>query len=148
MGERVVKRSNPLSGTVGKFRQFLLLKQEGVELKRREDLLKKDLLATAETEGTEDETGSQVFNLDEPITDGQKNFTGFTRQRRVSTSLNEERTELFLNAAGLLEAAQRTEVVLDHDKVFALQQEGKITESDLDSFFDTTITWAFVPKKA
>jgi hypothetical protein len=69
------------------------------------------------------------------------------RERRVSVGLDEEATETLLHTKGLKDRVFKevTTTVLDQDELYVLQQEGLITEEELDALFTENVSFAFKP---
>ena len=143
---RVIQR-RPKTGVVATFLQFLHLQAEERVLKTRREKLKTELTTVAEEYGEADDKGHLVHSLDSPVEFEGKSYSGFMKQRRVSSSFNEETAEEILRKREVYEDALSTQVYLDQDKVYRLQQEGRISEDDLDAMFEENVTWAFVPVK-
>jgi hypothetical protein len=103
-----------------------------------------------EKEGEEDEKGSYFLNLESPIEMHGQTFVSVKKERRVSQNFLAEDAEKYLKAKGLLKAAQTTVTpepytFLDQDKIYVLNQQGKLTDDELDSFFEDQVTWALKP---
>lgn len=134
------------------FLQHLTLKHEGKTLTNRSESLKKRLkewLPTA-PEAYENDKGSKFVDLDEPVQVGGKTYTGM-ELRRVSGKVvfNEETAEKVL----LRKVRKDPDIVvdasssyIDQDKIARLHQEGRITDKELESMFETgDPTYAFWP---
>lgn len=143
---RVIHR-RPKVGTTAKFLQFLTLQAEEKVLKKRREDIKTDLTEYIEEHGETDDKGHLLHSLETPLQFDGKSYSGFMKQRRVSTSFNEEVAEERLRRHGVYDEALSTQVYIDQDKVYRLQQEGRLPEADLDAMFEETVTWAFVPVK-
>lgn len=136
------------------------------------------LFPLLETHGEVDDKGSFILTFPEAVTvqtldsKGVKKattYTGIKRERRSNFVLEEDKAEAWLEKNGLLEQVQITvetkswswdfnqdkmvlektsDVRLNQDALYLLNQEGKIPDKTLDSFFEEKITWALVPIKA
>lgn len=124
--------------------EWALLKKKVDADTRRMNLLRDSMMLIVADKGEVDEKGSLFLDV-EPITVGDQTFGTIKRERRVSVSLDEDATETLLDSKGLLGRAQKTVVVLDHDEIYVLQQEGLITEAELDALFVERESWAFKP---
>ena len=93
----------------------------------------------------EDEKGSQFLSLPEPFEFGGSTYTSLKREKRSSQVFLEEEAEALVRSKGLWEQASTTITVLDQDKIFILNQEGKISDDEIDELFDEKVTWALIP---
>lgn len=129
-----------------KVAQYLLLNQEIADRKSMQGNLKAELepyLQEAETNAR----GSHVIPFDEPLKVGDKQYASLQRVKKTSKVLNEERTLEFLRKDQAFECAIVTVEHVDQDVLWDLFVNGGLTREELDSFFDTNITWAFSPTK-
>jgi hypothetical protein len=94
----------------------------------------------------------RTLRLSEPLTFSSYNATGkmtekevvgIKRQRRETTTLNVERVMKLLDDKDLVADCTTTEVVLNEDAVLAANFEGKITDEEMASLWDTSETFAF-----
>lgn len=136
------------------------------------------LFPLLEAHGEPDDKGSLILTFPEAVTvntvtaQGVKKattYTGLKKERRANFVLEEDKAEAWLEKNGLLEQVQITvetkswswdfnqdkmvlekteDVRLNQDALYLLNQEGKIPDKTLDSFFEERITWALVPIKA
>lgn len=140
------------------FVQFVALRDEVKELSARQNEAKSRVMAEIERQGYADDQGHQYIDLDVPI----EGIKSLKREKRVTSTLNEERTEAFLRQRkavidgkkqSLLDRCTTTIVVLDEEKIlqalYEEDDEGKplLTQEDIDGFFDQKVTYAFVPKR-
>lgn len=99
---------------------------------------------------TVNENGSQIVEFAEPVLVDGKKVLGLENRRTVRSELDLDLVDEWLDS---LPEAQRealsrklykkvVEHVFQPDALFALQQEGVITEEQLDALFSTTETWA------
>lgn len=129
--------------------QFLVLKSETAELTARQNEVKDRLKAEIERQGYSDDMGHQYIDLDEPV-DG---VATLKREKRVTSTMNHERTEALLRRKSLWDACTTTVVVIDEDKILSAlyeqDEKGKplLLQEDVDSMFDQTITYAFIPMR-
>lgn len=133
------------TGVEGKTQQYLSLGEEIKALEARRNALKKDLGAVVDDNGDADDKGSLFLELDTPIVVGNKTYTHLKRERRSSPQFLEEKAEEWLHTNGLWDEATETITVIDQDKLYVLNQQERIPDDVLDSFFEDKITWAFVP---
>lgn len=142
---RTVRRRSTGSTIVGKLQQFLALKDEVKTSTTRLDSLKKDLTKHVAEHGEVDDKGHRNFVLPEPLEYGEKSYTGFQQQRRVTQSFNDEAAEELLKRRDLWERAVVMVPQIDQNEVFVLNQEGLLTDDELDSLFVERETFAFRP---
>ena len=116
-----------------------------------EGKLKKELMQHLESEGVPEGEGHRVIELDAPeeyfaVKNGQpqpKQVTGIKRQRRVSNTLNEERTMALLKRKDLLDQCTEVVVVLNEDAILAANYGEQITDDELAALYDESETFAF-----
>lgn len=129
------------------FREHIVLKLQGATLTVRAEALKDRLKEKFSDFSNvyENENGSKFFDFPETITDGKNDYKGMELRRSAPVTFNEEKAELILRRAGVYEEALTP--VIDQEKIARLQQEGKISESDMDEMFETGERWSFYPVK-
>jgi len=142
-----------------KVAQYLLLNEEMKSLKAQQAKLKEELepaLLAAETNAR----GSHVLPFSQNVSVGGVNYTNLQRVRKESKVLNEERAVEFLyemardrspDGIPFKESKWFDPIVtvehIDQDELWNLFVQDEITQEELDSLFDITITWAFQPTK-
>lgn len=188
---RSVHRSpSTLGGIYAKISQHILLKAESEALKARYEHLRDDIMAYLDLHGEVDERGSKSIALPAHVLSAGKEYSSVKRERRVSTSFDEDAAESLLLPKGLLPSVQRTIVTInstmpvessfgvgedghtvrlftgesspgavvdvpeavvswstsiDQNEVYVLNQEGLITDAELDSLFVENVTFAYKP---
>jgi hypothetical protein len=162
-------------------------KAESEALKKRYEQLRDEIMTYLDKHGEVDEKGHKTLALPTPVLVAGKEFGSVKRERRVSTSFDEEAAEALLSPKGLLSRVQRTIVtinstmeiestfgvaeghsvrlfpadgtksvevpeasvswvtVLDQNEVYVLNQQGLITDKELDSLFVENETFAYKP---
>jgi len=175
------------AGIVGKITQHLVCKAESEALKTRYEHLRDEIMTYLDKHGEVDEKGHKTLELPQPVLVAGKEFGSVKRERRVSTSFDEEAAEALLSPKGLLSRVQRTIVtinstmaiessfgvsedghtvrlfndtalggevpeasvswvtVLDQNEVYVLNQQGLITDEELDSLFVEHESFAYKP---
>jgi hypothetical protein len=130
-----------------KTRQFLALKFQETEIVTRKNKLRDEVSVHVDAHGDLDEKGSKFWKLDPPIEVNGQKFTEVKRERRVSTTLDSEKAEELAAAKGIRDRIfkQVTTEVLDQDELFVLNQEGVISDEELDGLFVETESFAFKP---
>ena len=156
------------------FRVWAREKEAEANAKSVKERIRTDsLFPMIEALGSEDDKGSLVLLFDKPVpvtsvnADGVRKsvtYVGVKKERRASPKFLEDVATEWLKANRLLNKVQvlvktivkrpgeEEEVTLsdylDQDAIYVLNQEGKIDDATLDSFFEDEITWALVPVKA
>lgn len=128
------------------FAQHISLKTQMAPVGRRVEALKKSLKDWLEKKprGTYvNENGSVFYDLPVPVVAGGKTFTGMELRRSAPVTFDEEEAEKILKKKDVYDEALSS--YIDQDKVYALFQEDKITEKDLDKIFVEGESWAFWP---
>lgn len=101
--------------------------------------------------GEPDENGNIVWTFDNPLTtDDAGQYLGFKLQRRVSEYTDDERAMEILEEHGLGPRCVRyiTVAEIDYDEMYAANQEGVISDDEIDSIISIDETWALVKVKA
>lgn len=142
------RRTPRPTGFLAQVKEFLVVRNEEVEFKKRKEFLRDKLSAVVQEKGEQDEKGSFILDLEQPLEVGGKTYTSLKHERKVSQQFLEDAAEEWLESNGLLAEAQETvtTVVLDHDAIYRLNQEGKIPDEVLDSWFEDKISYAFKPQ--
>lgn len=109
-----------------------------------EDGYKKDLMSVLAESGEEQEGGHRLIVLPTSIDFGTKSITGIKRQRRVSTSLNEDKVMRYLEKHDLVESCTTTITVINEDAILAANFDGRIPDKDLKSLYEESESFAFV----
>ena len=136
------------AGIVAKFAQWATLKHEVTEVTKRQNKLRDEISAFVEANGYVDDKGSYLYDLPEPITAGGKTYTTIKRQRKVRTFFKEDEAEALLKSKGedvYRSALTIPEPYLDQDKVYVLNQQGVLTDEEIDSLFGEKEDFAFTP---
>lgn len=101
------------------------------------------------------ENGSQIIEFPEPVAvDGVK-VTGLENRRTAVTELDLDKVDEWLDS--LDEETRKahfkklfkpvTDYVFQPDALFALQQQGKLTEAQMDAMMTTSVSWALCVTK-
>ena len=145
----------PVSDVTKSFHEYLyhwkIAKAAADKRDRAKGVIKQWFEAGADGKATINESGSQVYEFDEPLLiDGTK-FLGVENVRRESTTLDLDKLDDLLDTKDPKVRSRVvkkvTEYVVDPDEVFALNQEGVITDAELDALYTTEVTWALGVKK-
>jgi hypothetical protein len=135
--------------------KYLLLAQEIKDAKAQQEAVKEQLapyLDNAEPNAR----GSLVIGFEEPLEVFGQKYKGLQRVRKESKVLNEERVIEYIlecTSAGRKDGMVNGIKVLhqtwevDQDGLWEMFVNDMLTQEELDSFFDTTVTWSFLPTK-
>jgi hypothetical protein len=136
--------------------QYLLINAEIKELKKQQERLKDELepaLLGAETNAR----GSHVIKFAEPLVIDGVRYASLQKVRKESKVLNEERAIAWLDERARDASPDRipfkdsdwyspivTVQHIDQDALWNLFVQDKISQEELDSFFDITESFAFM----
>lgn len=132
---------------IGKVREFLVLKFQETQIVSRKNHLRDEISEYVDANGETDEKGSKFWELPAPIEVNGQKFTSVKREKRTSVSLAEDLVEALLEQKNLKGRVYKevTTTVLDQDELYVLNQEGLITDEELDSLFVENVSFAFKP---
>jgi hypothetical protein len=101
-------------------------------------------------DGREDENGHRWLDFEEELTVEGKTYKAICAQRRISSSIDLDATESLSKELNLYDEVFPVKEVrqFDEDKLYALNQQGKITDAQLDSLITEVETFAIVPVKS
>jgi hypothetical protein len=130
-----------------KTRQFLALKFQETQIVTRKNKLRDEISVYVDNVGEVDEKGSKFWTLPTPVEVNGQKFTEVKRERRVSVGLDEEAVEALVTSKGIRDRVfkQVTTEVLDQQELYVLNQEGLLSDDELDSLFTETVSFAFKP---
>lgn len=123
--------------------QYLEIGEQEKQLAKRKADIKKELSFAAE-DSEPDGSGHLTQYFDNPLEFGGKDVLGFQKQRRVSTTFNEDRAEGLCKDKGLADEQYLSwESYVDQDKISRLYAEDLLTDEEYESLLDQNVTWAF-----
>lgn len=98
--------------------------------------------------GEPDENGNIIWYFDESLNLGET-YRGLMLQRRVSEYTDEDKVLAILEDTGLHSRCVTYITIpeIDLDEVYACNQEGLITDEEIDSMIEVKETWALVKVK-
>jgi hypothetical protein len=101
-------------------------------------------------DGREDENGHRHLDFDSPLTIGGKAWSGITAQRRISASIDLDKVEALVRARGLYDQVFPEVRIrqFKEDVLYILNQQGKITDAELDALITENVSFAIVPVKS
>lgn len=114
-----------------------------VHLTELKELLKPWILENGEL----DEDGNYVWEFPAPINLGDKSYTGLMAQRRVSEFINEEKADALVTKYGLEDRCLTLVTEIDFDALYAANQEGIISDEEIDDIIELNETYALVKIK-
>lgn len=132
---------------IEKVRQFLLLKFQETQVVTRKNYLRDEISAYVDAAGETDEKGNKFWKLPTPIEVNGQTFTEVKREKRTSIGLDEDAVDTLVNEKGVRDRVYKevTTTVLDQDELYVLNQEGVITDEELDALFTEKVSYAFKP---
>lgn len=128
---------------------YLLLNAEEKALKAKKERLKAELEPYLQ-QAEENSKGSKVIAFGEPLEIDGTRYKSLQKVRKESKVLNEERVLEW--AYRVLTEYDRERLIktvqhVDQDVLWDLFVAEELAQEELDSFFETTVTWAFSPTK-
>jgi hypothetical protein len=132
---------------VEKVRQFLVLKFQETQVVTRKNHLRDEISAYVDASGETDEKGSKFWDLPAPIEVNGQKFVSVKREKRTSIGLDEDAVDNLVNTKGIRDRVFKevTTTVLDQDELYVLNQEGLISDEELDALFTENVSYAFKP---
>lgn len=125
---------------------FLYYRDVEADAKNKKDKARSSLKNHVAENGDTDSDG-HIRWLFEPVTINGVTYNGLMNQRRVSTRIDEERAIALAKKAGVLEQITSYEPVYDFDQLYVLNQEGRISDEELDSIVEVAESYALIPIK-
>jgi hypothetical protein len=125
-----------------------LLKDDGVKAlsiqKEAERLL---ILEFLQENGEQDQAGHFWINWPDDPVEGR--VKGIKAEKRVTKTLDPERTEEYLKGRKLYSKCTETITILSEEKILGLAfgPNAVISEADLEKLYDVSETYAFVPQR-
>ncbi len=121
--------------------QFMGTKHMVTEATARMNTIKQTLMDYIADNGIEDGDGHQWVTVD--------GHGSIKRERRVSSSLDENAAKAWLRKRGRLAECLKRVVVtrFDEDQFLAVLYEEDVSDAERKRLYDETITYAFVPGK-
>lgn len=155
-----ISQSSDNPAIKAKVAAYLLLNKEIADRKAAQENIKSELepyLQQAETNAR----GSHVIPFSEPLEIAGKRYASLQKTKKVSRVLSEQRVIDFLmervnsedeHWAGWDDLVSNSGVIVtvqhvDQDVLWDLFVNDLISQEELDSFFDETVTWSFNPTK-
>lgn len=134
----------PLPEELKKAHLYLLFSSEEAEKKSKKETLRKELLPWLQTL-EQDEDGNYFYEFPDPILE----YKGLKAQRRVSEYANEEKARELIIRHALEDRCIEvvTDTVVDYDELYACNQEGIISDEEIDSIIEVDVTYALVKIK-
>lgn len=139
----------PLDEWLKKSHQYLFTLDQETKLKKQRESLRDDL-KTMVMWGEPDENGNYNYDFPDPISvDGETYYRGLQAQRRVSEFLDDDTAYQVIDMAGLWSRCVKEEIVynIDYDEVFACNQEGLISDDDIDAIIQHDTSYSLVKVK-
>lgn len=138
----------PVPSTARQILEWLYVKSQATELTARANKLR-DLVDAAIEQGSyTDDKGNVFYDLDRPLTVGEKTYGAVKRELRVKRVPNEERVMALALRVGAYDQLFPLKRVMDPDELYVLYQDGVISESDIDGVYDSQESYALMAVKA
>lgn len=151
----MIQRKNPLTKVVMDAHRYLFLRSEVKPLNDEKNNLAKSLKkwlsekGVPEVDEDNNETGDQILEFDEPLNIGGERIRGLRRKRQVTEYVDTDEAKKLLKEKDLISEVMHTETieVWDWDELYRLNQEGKITDAELDAMKVKEESWSLVVDK-
>lgn len=126
---------------------YLLTTYDEDNIKKKRAGLRSDIYDYIKANGEPDEDGNLILKFDKPLTiNGDDWYSGFMLQRRVSEYVDEDKVWKIVRDYDL-EGCVKTIEVLDLDAFYVANQQGLISDEEVDSVIEQEETWALVKMK-
>ena len=140
--DKLVTRDTSVPHQVRWALDYIMTQYDEGEIKHHRSGLRDSLLPWIKENGEEDENGNFIWLFDEPINGPDGVTTGLIAQRRVSEFINEDTAWALVEKYGVREKCVALVEELDLDAMYALNQEGVISDEDIDSILELNETFA------
>ena len=126
-------------------REMVLTREQKTRIANREAELKGVLMKTLEYFGDASGPSGQhrFIRFPRPI----RGITGFTRQAKVVTEVDETKAEAIARQRGIYDRLFKPVMQLDDAAVMVALEEGLLTEVDVEDIFIRKTTYAFIAEK-
>lgn len=115
------------------------------ELKSRIDTGKGDLKNWMLDNCEQDESGNYIWDFDKPVAgDNDTSYRGLMLQRRVSEFIDEDKADEIICSHNLQSRCYTTIEVIDFDQLYACNQEGVVSDEEIDSILSYNETFALI----
>lgn len=129
-----------------KVAKYLLLNQDIAALEAQKKLVKAELEPYLR-EAPLNSRGSYVIDFGDSLDVAGTRYKGLQKVRKESKVLNEERALAFLRQDQAFECAIDVVEHVNQDALWDLFVNDMISQEELDSFFDVSESFAFMPTK-
>lgn len=145
-------RRKPVSTFLRNAQDFLFHKDEAAQAGAVRDDAKKQVRTYLESDADdvyEDEKKNRYVDFPAPVEINGVKYSGMKLQRNVTPTMDTDAAEELLDTKGLTPRVRQVveTVVWDWDELYVLNQEGLITDTELDALMDKNVTWAVWPVK-
>lgn len=99
----------------------------------------------------QDEGGNHIYEFPSPIMVSEdERYSGLKAQRRVSEWIDEDKARELIDKHNLWDRCVKYETVevIDYDELYAANQEGIVSDEDIDDILESSVTYALVRVKA
>lgn len=128
---------------------YLLSAHDEAELKKRREDARSFLLPWLKDSFDPDENGCYLYEFPDPISIDGVSYRGLMAQRRVSEFVNEEKARELIAQHHEEDRCLYpvTTFEVDYDALYALNQEGIISDEEIDSIIEPQESYALVRVK-
>lgn len=141
--EPVEPRMTDTSDLLAQAKQYVFLKTQLDYLDKEQKALRTTVFEVIDANGEEDSKGSLVLDFPQEV----NGYVSFTKQRRVSRKINEEKAEEIIQAKGLEDTLYKTIRVIDEDALMAALFGDTLTPEEVEEMYPQVITWALILNK-
>jgi hypothetical protein len=126
--------------------EYIITTYDEKNLKTRKDVLRDDLKQWMLDNCEQDENGNYIYEFDRPVQLEDTQVYGLVAQRRVSEFINEDKAWEIVDKYGVRDEVveEVTTEELNFDMLYALNQQGIISDEDIDSILDFKESFALM----
>lgn len=129
--------SQPIDSFSLQVMEYARLRDEIAELEKRQKELRDSLMDTVKNTGESDAKGHIWLELE-----GIDGVAALQAERRAKVSLNDERAMDLLTDRGLTDRCTKLVRIVDDEELMRAKAEELLSDDDLDSITDVSVTWA------
>jgi hypothetical protein len=119
-------------------KEYQFVKSQAEALAARQKELRDSIIETVDALGEPDDVGHIWLELPDQI----EGVRGLVKERRVSQKLDEDRAQEILQDNDLLTRCTKFVRQVDEDEVMEAKREDLLTDDDLESMYETKVSWA------
>lgn len=129
--------------------EYVLVSYDESSLKSKRENLRDNLKKWVMENGESDENGNILWVFSKPLISGSDKITGLMAQRRISEFVNEDTAFGIADKYGIRDQVINKIITeeLDFDALYRLNQQGIVSDEDIDSIIEFSETFALVKIK-